>query len=174
MKNNRKNIFTFIYISIFLKLARLIIGLIIWGWILYSGIRIFFPVDISQDYRKVQGIENVILRSRWGDKDHNGQCYKRVFWGLQRIEDTQTDYSEICWESDGSKHELLDCIDTDNSIWRSVYSPDKKYILYCEIEHKSGVTDDEYCYYRVYEIETGKIITIYQAYKEWYNLAWLD
>lgn len=170
MKNNRKKAFTkktftLMCISFFLYLA----GLIIVGWVLYSGIKFFLPFDISQDYRKVQGIENIIFGRSWGQ-----QCYKRVFWGLQRIEDPQTDYSEICWESDDSKHELLDCIDTDNSIWRSVYSPDKKYILYCEIHHCSGVTDDEYCYYRVYEIETGKIITIYQAYKEWYNLAWLD
>ena len=170
MKNNREKAFIFMCIplSFCLKLA----GLIIWGWILYSGIKFFLPFDISQDYRKVQGIENIIFERSWGQ-----QCYKRVFWGLQRIEDPQIDYSEICWESDGSKYELLDCIDTDNSIWRSVYSPDKKYILYCEIKYnytKSDMTDDEYCYYRVYEIETGKIITIYQAYREWYNLAWLD
>ena len=157
-----------ISLSLFLKLAGLIIG----GWILYSGIKFFLPFDISQDYRKVQGIENIIFGRSWGQ-----QCYNRVFWGLQRIEDSQTDYSEICWESDDSMHELLDCIDTDNTICQSVYSPDKKYILYCEIKYnytKSDITDDEYCYYRVYEIETDKIITIYQAYKEWYDLAWLD
>lgn len=170
MKNNREKAFIFMCIplSFFLKLAGLIIG----GCILYSGIKFFLPFDISQDFRKVQGIENIIFGRSWGQ-----QCYKRVFWGLQRIEDSQTDYSEICWESDDSMHELLDCIDTDNSIRQSVYSPDKKYILYCEIEYnytKSDVTDDEYCYYRIYEIETGKIITIYQAYKEWYNLAWFD
>ncbi|MBD5555844.1 MAG: hypothetical protein HDQ95_11040 [Roseburia sp.] len=38
----------------------------------------------------------------------------------------------------------------------------------------TGITDDEYCYYRVYEIETGKNITIYQAYRAWYNLFWFD
>lgn len=156
----------------FSKCIMIFAGLFIFGWILYSLAKFFLPFDISQDYRKVQGIENIVLRRSWGQ-----QYYKRCFWGLKRVEDPQTDYLEICWESDASMYELLDCIDTDNEIRQSVYSPDKKYILYCEIEYdcnKTGITDDEYCYYRVYEIETDKIITIYQAYKEWYDFAWLD
>lgn len=157
----------------FLKGILIFTGLIIiWGWLLYSGAKYFLPFDISQDYLKVQGIENIILRKNWGN-----QYYKRFFWGLQKFEIRQADYSEICWESDDSMYELLNCIDTDNKVCQSIYSPDRKYILYCEIEYgynKTGTTDDEYCYYRVYEIETGKIITIYQAYKEWYDLAWLD
>ncbi|MBD5453613.1 MAG: hypothetical protein HDR30_04700, partial [Lachnospiraceae bacterium] len=82
-------------------------------------------------------------------------------------------------ESDDSLYELLDSIDTENEIRQSVYSPDKKYILYCEKEYnytKSDMTmtDDEYCYYRVYVIDTKEIITIYQGYREWYDLLWLE
>ncbi len=93
------------------------------------------------------------------------------------MEYPQTDCSEIRWESDASMYEISDCIETDNEIRQSIYSPDKKYILYCEIEYdhyKTGITDDEYCYYRVYEIETDQITTIYQAYREWYDLAWME
>ena len=157
----------------FLKGILIFAGLIIiWGWLLYSGAKYFLPFDISQDYQKVQGVENIILRR---NRDH--QYYQRCFWGLQKFEFTQADDSAICLESDDSMYELLNSIETDNKIRQSIYSPDRKYILYCEIEYdynKTGITDDEYCYYRVYEIETDKIITIYQAYKEWYDLAWLD
>ena len=93
------------------------------------------------------------------------------------MEYPQVNYSDKSFESDDSSYELLDCINTENKIRQSIYSPDKKYILYCEIEYGyngTGITDDEYCYYRVYEIETGNIITIYQAYREWYNLFWFE
>lgn len=147
-------------------------GLIILAWLLYSGARLFLPIDFSRDYRKVQGIENVIFERNWGH-----QCYKRCFWGLEKIEYPRAGHSDMCYESDASIYEISDFINTDNEIRQSIYSPDKKYILYCEIEYdykNTGITDDEYCYYRVYEIETDKIITVYQAYKEWYNLFWLD
>lgn len=144
------------------------IGLVILAGVFYFGI--FLPLDFSQDYRKVQGIENIVFQ-----QNRDGQCYKRCFWGLRKTESPQTDHSDMSYESDASIYELSNFINTDNEIYQSIYSPDKGYILYCEIEHKgTGVTDDEYCYYRVYEIETDKIITIYQAYKEWYHLFWVD
>lgn len=96
--------------------------------------------------------------------------YKRCFWGLRKISDTQVDHTDICQagaESDDSIIELQNLIKTEHTIDQSIYSPDKKYILYCEIKYgHQGITDDEYCYYRVYEIETGKMITLYQGYRE--------
>ena len=159
----------------FSKVIVIFAGLVIGVWLLYSGARLFLPFDISQDYRKVQGAETIIFRQSWGLERQ--QCYKRCFWGLKKTKSPQVDDSEIYWESDASIYELSDCINTDHEMRQSIYSPDRKYILYCEIEygyHKTGITDDEYCYYRVYEIETGKIITIYRAYKEWYDIAWLE
>lgn len=150
----------------------IIIGLIVWVWILYSGAKFFLPFDISQDYKTVQDVENIIFEQNW-----KHQCYKRCFWGLEKIEYPQSNPSEILCESDDSIYELQDHIETDNEIRQSIYSPDKKYILYCEIEYDynhSGITDDEYCYYRVYEIETDTVVTIYQAYKEWYDLLWVN
>ena len=147
-------------------------GLIILISLLYHGSRFFLRIDFSQNYRKIHGIENIIFeRNGWH------QYYKRCLWGLRKVESAQTGHFDMSYESDASIYELSYLIDTDNTRYQSIYSPDKKYILYCEIESgykNTGVTDDEYCYYRVYETETGKIITIYQAYREWYHLYWID
>jgi len=141
-------------------------------WLLYMIAGFFIPLDFSQNYRKIAGVENIVFqRNGWGD------YYKRCFWGLKRTEvpeifveyKTDTRVSQI--------NELLDVIDVDNYIRQAVLSPDEQYILFCEIEYnfkKTGVTDDEYCYYRVCEVKTGDIITIYHAYKEWYNLNWSE
>ena len=141
-------------------------------WLLFFGVKHFLPFNISQDYLKVHGVENIIFEHNW-----KHQCYKRCFWGLKKTEYPQVADSDILCESDDSMNKLSDLLDTDNEIHQSVYSSDEKYILYCEIEYnymKSGMTDDEYCYYRVYDIETDQIITIYQGYREWYDLLWLD
>lgn len=155
-----------------LKGIAIFAGLVIFVWLLYSGARTFLKIDLSQGYLNVQGIENIVF-----ERNGRHQCYKRSFWGLEEIEDFQVNRSDMSYESDDSIYEISDFIDTDNEIRQSIYSPDKRYILYCEIEYdykNTGITDDEYCYYRVYEIETGKIITIYQAYRAWYNLFWFD
>lgn len=144
-------------------------GVIFLIWVFYCFAP-FLPLDFSQDYLKVQGIEDIVF-----EKNGQEQFYKRCLWGLKKIGTIQSNHQEQYSESDGSIDELMNYIDTDYEIRRSIYSPDKKYILYCEIEYdysNSGMTDDEYCYYRVYEIETGKIITIYQAYRGWYYLYW--
>lgn len=143
-------------------------GLIISIWLFNNGARL----DFSQDYRSIQGVKNIIL-------ERNGQryLYKRCFCGLKKIGDTWANHPDTCKqcsESDASSGELYNSINIDNWIRQSIYSPDKKYILYCEIKYvgTGGTSDEEYCYYRAYEIETGKIITLYQAYREWYNLSW--
>lgn len=149
-----------------LRYLALLAGLIILVR-LFSHTSLYF----SQNYRSIQGVENITLE--W-----NGQryLYKRCFWGLKKIGDSWANHPDTCKqcsESDASINELKNFISTDNFIRQSIYSPDKKYILYSEIEYRdTGVSDDEYCYYRVYEVETGKIITLYQAYREWYNLSW--
>lgn len=66
-------------------------------------------------------------------------------------------------------------IDCENDISQAIGFPDGRYILYCEIVHnyyKTDMSDDEYCYYRVYDIETGTIVTIYAGYRQWFDLDW--
>lgn len=62
-----------------------------------------------------------------------------------------------------------------DTVERIVFSPDDKYILFYEKEY--GVnggysTDEEYCYYRVIDIETGKQYTIYAGYRQWFEVYW--
>lgn len=152
----------------------LIPALIILTWLIMIILLSLFTIatiDLSQDYRNIQGVENITFeRNGWG------HIYQRCFWGLKKTGEIPAGSPK----SDDSKDELLKLIDADiitidNWIRQSIYSPDKKYILYCEVKYgDSGASDDEYCYYRVYEIETGKITTLYQAYREWYNLSWPD
>ncbi len=145
---------------------------IILTWPLYAIAKNIFPLDFSQEYRNIQDVDHIVLeRNGWG------QYYKRCFWGLKETKDFQVDNPNNVCESDASIDALLNLIDTNNKIRQSIYSPNKEYILYCEIQYQyknTGLTDDEYCYYKVYELKSGIIITIYQGYREWYNLYWLE
>ncbi len=158
------------------KLILLIVVPIILQALLYGGVFYYFallaerPLDFSQDYRAVQGIENVVF---W--RDWNEQCYRRCFWGLQKTDDTiPTDKPYV---SDASWDRLRDLVEIEHTLHQSIYSPNQDYILYCEIDYDfnhSGTTDDEYCYYKVYEMETGKIIPVFQGYRQWYSLLWTE
>lgn len=71
--------------------------------------------------------------------------------------------------------ESTDSFDTQYPVTQLVFSPDGKYVLYCEIEY--GVnggysTDEEYCYYRVIELETRAMYTVYDGYREWFEVYW--
>lgn len=154
-----------------LKPAASLILAICAAWLLYLTADLFLRLDLSQDYRDIQGYENIVLERNGWD-----QYYKRTFWGLKKTASPQGIKSDNRHDSDQSHDRLNEWIDTDNYIRQSIYSPDKRYVLYCEViyDYKhSETTDDEYCIYKVYEIESGKSFTIYQAYREWYNLFWL-
>lgn len=142
------------------------------GHFLMYIISLFFRLDFSQDYRAVTGVENILFQSN-ADRD---SFYRRSFWGLERT-DAPASYephnvivSDRKMEPEAVKDHIGDI-----QVWQSVLSPDENYILYCEIEYNyknTGVTDDEYCYYKVYNIETGEITVLYEAYREWYHLDW--
>ncbi len=137
---------------------------------------IFLKLDFSQEYRNINGIDGVVFRKNGQDK-----YYARCFWGLRKI-DAPDEFTE--WDG---RVGVLSEIDKfkkyvdEHDIWvnQAVVSPDGKYILYDEIKFGyrggagwSGLTDDELCYYRVFEIDTGEIFTIYSAYQEWYQFDW--
>lgn len=132
--------------------------------------KMFFRLDFSQGYRQIEGVENIVFRDNW-----KKQLFQRKFWGLGKAKEG-TGFNE----HDGVEQqlwieELEGYIHSDNTIVKAVPSPDGKYILYCEIDYNyygSDMTDDEYCYYRVYQIETSEIVTIYQGYRQWYDLDW--
>lgn len=130
-----------------------------------------WPVDFSQGYREIGGVEGIVF-----NRNGTHKYYKRTYYGLTPIgypvefegyRDASDCMSEI--------ELLLPYISCENEIHQAVISPDGKYILYYEIEYgymQSGMTDDEYCYYKAYDIENDKIITIYKGYREFYNLDW--
>ena len=133
---------------------------------------IFLKLDFSQEYRNINGIDDVVFRKNGQDK-----YYARCFWGLKKIEPPDK-FTE--WDG---KVGVLPEIDKfikyvdEHDIWvnQAVVSPDGKYILYSEIifgYRGTGITDDEFCCYRVFEIDTGEIFTIYSAYQEWYQFNW--
>ena len=133
-----------------------------------SCAKMFFHIDLSQDYRKIDGVENIIFCRQ-------EQSYKRCFWGLKSI-DGQLELPEQDQRAQKAlAEELKQLIDCKNTIDAAVFSPDGRYILYCEIDYnhyKTDMTDDEYCYYRIYDTDTKKIVTVYKGYREWFDLSW--
>lgn len=147
-----------------------VIAILIALGIVYGGIKTVFGLDFSQSYHKIKGVENIVFQSNW--RKH---LYQRCFWGLRKVGDTIEFRDQDESERMQMVSELKGYVHSENGIRQAVASPDGKYILYCEIEYNyygTDITDDEYCYYRVYEIETGNIVTIYGGYRQWYDLDW--
>lgn len=150
-----------------------ILGLLIisvFVWVVYNVVYIAFPIDLSQEYRKIPGVENIVFHENWGDK-----YFKRSIWGLKEI-DTPVDFRG----NEGIKAPEVAFLEErfGENLWitQAVTSPDGKYILYCEIQYgykdpDGGMTDDEYCYYRVYNIDTGEVVTIYEGYRKWFEVC---
>lgn len=140
------------------------------GLLAFAICNIFFRLDFSQDYRDIVGVENIIFQSN-AQRD----CFfKRCFWGLQRT-DAPASYEPYNVIVPSRELETVQDYVGDVPVRQAVPSPDGNYILYCEIEYDykhSGLTDDEYCYYKVYNMETNEVVTLYEAYREWYNLDW--
>ena len=130
-----------------------------------AGIIIYlsqFHFDLSQDYKNVEGYENIVFM-----EPQSKQCFRLCVWGLVRTEkpDGFEDHREIV---SPSEYQLVaENTDAEN-IWQVVSSPDGRYILYGErINVGSGVTtDEEEVYYRVYSIEDGTVITVYSGYRQ--------
>lgn len=130
--------------------------------------KMFFYIDLSQDYREIEEVENIIFYS-------HEQLYKRSFWGLQSIDEQTRPRERDKEEQKALLEELKQMIDCENTVDIAISSTDERYILYREIHYnyyKSDMTDDEYCYYRIYDNDTQRIITIYKGYRQWFNLDW--
>lgn len=138
--------------------------------LLLITLKVFLKPDFSQEYRNIPSVERIVFQA-------NGKVnsfYKRCFWGLKSVDEPNSFAQNNIIISD-SEWDVLQKLVGRNEIREALLSLDGNYILYCEIEYnykKTGLTDDEYCYYRVYNIETEEVVTIYEAYREWYNLSW--
>lgn len=159
--------------------------------VLIPGLKMALHLDFSQDYRKIQEVDTIRFQDNW-----SGKIYGRAFWGLRpvgRLENGMQDsdseaastVGDDLWYGYDSQEEHIflghlvgeieEIYDTQYSVSQIVLSPDDRYILFCEIEY--GVnggysTDEEYCYYRVIDRETGERYTVYAGYREWYRVYW--
>lgn len=129
-----------------------------------------FHIDLSQEYRKVEGYENIVFQDRW-----TGQCFKLCFWGLRKVES----YPEFRDNRhyDKSSYEYLTLIEkTDVRVYdlkQVVLSPDKNYILYVEsIYRGTGMTDDEDVYFKVYSIKDDEVIVIFSGFRQFLSVDW--
>ena len=150
---------------------KIVIGIAI-VLVILSGILLYlsqFHFDFSQDYRSIDGYENIVFKDSKSD-----QCFRLCAWGLIRTEsypDFQ-DHREIIGISYDEYQLLVENTGAEN-IWQVVSSPDGRYILYVErIYSGSGITDDENVFYKVYSVDDGTSTTIYSGYRQFLLVDW--
>lgn len=150
---------------------KIVIGIAI-VLVVFSGVVLYlsqFHLDFSQDYRSIDGYENIVFKDPGSD-----QCFRLCAWGLIRTESYPEfeDHREIIGIPYDEYQLLVENTGAEN-IWQVVSSPDGRYILYVErIYSGSGITDDEDVYYKVYSIEDGSSTTIYSGYKQFLLVDW--
>ncbi len=159
-------------------------------------------LDFSQSYRKIPDAEKIVFCQNYNGKPYRRALYGlKSVPSIRAVKDTSKstdadieapDCASTYIVSDSGNHVAWYdytakkiCIATsDRTVIREVpisyywgnqlvFSPDEKYLLYQENDVLSGyTTDDEDVYYRVVNIESGNIITIYEGYRQYFNLYW--
>ena len=128
-------------------------------------------MDFSQNYRRIDGYENIVFKD-----SRNDQCFHLCAWGLVKTENPEG--FEEHHNPDRTSYEYQLIVENTDAgecdIGQVVPSPDGKYILYIEnIYRGTGVTDDEDVYFKVYSIEDETSITIYSGYRQYFLIDWL-
>ncbi|MBR6402048.1 MAG: hypothetical protein IKS48_01530 [Eubacterium sp.] len=142
-----------------------IILVVFMGMILYLS---EFHLDLSQDYRRVGGYENIVFKDPRSD-----QCFRLCVWGLMKTENKNVFKEHRNPDITSYEYQLLaENADAEN-VWQLVPSPDGRYILYVErIYRGTGITDDEDVYYRVYSTADKTSVTIYSGFKQFLLVDW--
>lgn len=184
------------------SLLMIIIAIMMAGFLLVIFLKMSLYLDFSQEYRKVQAAEKIRFRDAWGGEvyrrgiwglRHVGRCEKSpeeekppVSWLDTRVYDVTASgelvawYNWADWAEDAiflgnAEGEIQKRIDVMYHGEKLVFSPDENYLLFYEQQwNRSGsdMTDDEYCYYRVIDLEDGTLYTIYSAYREYWQVYW--
>lgn len=164
--------------------------------LVFCGMKYVFHLDFTQDYRQVDEIGQLRFWDSWSEK-----VYIRYPFGLRPIEKRE-DISEeekptlfwldtiiydvadagglVAWydwrerkiflgSADG---EVRESFDVTYDAKKLAFSPDGRYLLVYEIDYRGEITDDEYCYYRVIDLEDGARYTVYAGYREWFRVYW--
>lgn len=164
--------------------------------LVFCGMKYVFHLDFSQEYRQVEEIGQLRFWKR-GDK----KVYIRYPFGLRPIEMREdvpeeekpalswldmgvcdvADSGELTawydWKEDTvfigtAQGEIQKTFDAVYDVEKLAFSPDGRYLLVYEIDYRGEITDDEYCYYRVIDLEDGAQYTIYSGYREWFRVYW--
>ncbi len=149
---------------------KIIIGIAV-VLIIFSGIVLYlsqFHLDLSQDYRRVAGYENIVF-----EDNGNKQCFRICAWGLVKTENIDGFVDHRNPDTASYEYQLIVEKANAKNVHQVVSSPDGKYILYDEtIYSGSGLTDDEDVYYKVYSIDDGTTVTIYSGYRQYFLVDW--
>lgn len=181
------------------SLLIVLIAIIAAGLFLAAVFRMSLHLNFSQEYRKVQAAEQIRFRDDWSGKVYKryvlglkpvGRCEEcpeeekqSVSWLDTSVYDVTASGELVAWydwEEDGvflgnAEGEIQKKFDVMYHGEELAFSPDENYLLFYEQQWGwSGgyTTDDEYCYYRVIDLENGTQYTVYEGYREYWQVYW--
>lgn len=177
----------------------IIIAIVLAGLLFVAFLRISLHLDFSQEYRKVQAAEQIRFRDAWsgkvykryvlglkpvGRREESPEEEKPpISWLDTSVYDVTASGELVAWydwEEDAvflgnAEGEIQKKIDVMYHGEELAFSPDENYLLFYEQQWGwSGgyTTDDDYCYYRVIDLEDGTQYTIYSGYREYWQVYW--
>lgn len=181
------------------SLLIVLIAIIMAGLLFAAFLRMSLHLNFSQEYRKVQAAGQIRFRNALNGKVYKryvlglkpvGQCKESleeepppVSWLDTSVYDV-TESGELVawydWEEDAvflgnAEGEIQKRIDVMYQGVKLAFSPDENYLLFYEEQWGwSGayMTDDDYCYYRVIDLEDGTQYTVYEGYREYWQVYW--
>ncbi|MFG6339077.1 MAG: hypothetical protein K1W31_11785 [Lachnospiraceae bacterium] len=191
----KKRRFADILCVVAVALGVMVFALIVDG-LAFLGMKYVFHLDFSQEYRQVKEISQLRFWKSWDEK-----VYIRYPFGLRPIEKREdvpeqekpmlswldggvydvTDFGESVawydWKKDAvfignAQGEIQKTFEVVYDVEKLAFSPDERYLLVYEIDYRGEITDDEYCYYRVIDLENGTQYTVYAGYREWFRVYW--
>ena len=181
------------------SLLIVLIAIIAAGLFLAAVLRMSLHLNFSQEYRKVQAAEQIRFRDAWSGKVYKryvlglkpvGRCEKSpeeekplVSWLDTSVYDVTASGELVAWydweeaavflgNAEGEIQKKFDVMYHGEEL---AFSPDENYLLFYEQQWGGAggyTTDDEYCYYRVIDLEDGTQYTVYEGYREYWQVYW--
>lgn len=181
-----------------ITLAVLLLVLVVDG-IAFWGMKYVFHLDFSQDYRQVEASgqlrfwdwrnEKIYIRYVLGlrptekRKDIPSVEKPALSWLDTDVYDVTLSDDRAAWYDRKERRiflgnvegEVQESFDLTYEGEELAFSPDGRYLLVYEIEYNFNggySTDEDYCYYRVIDLEDGTQYTVYSGYREWFQVYW--
>lgn len=169
------------------------------GLLFIPFIKMGLHLDFSQAYRHVESADRIRFWDSWSGKVYiryplglrsiekqeevPEQKKPVLFWLETDVYDVAASGDLAAWYDREENKIFLGSV--DGEVWEAfdaayegkelAFSPDGRYLLVYEIEY--GVyggysTDEECCYYRVIDLESGAWYPVYSGYREWFRVYW--